>query len=168
MAYKVKASLHTCLTDSHAQTARAVFVKERAALISSRTKWMRGNPTLQPTGEASRWVVIVNQKLKQRCRCVFFFTVLFKLKRFPFCTCLSLHTEYKSTTEEDKYLLFRPTVVIHHSGVFLCASLTLCLSAWRFLPSLISQNLELSCFCQETDGPVFAHFRSNANSKWDT
>lgn len=27
MAYKVKASLHTCLTDSHVQTARAVFVK---------------------------------------------------------------------------------------------------------------------------------------------
>lgn len=62
MAYKVKASLHTCLTDSHVQTARAVFVKRAGCAYLLVHKVDVGQLNTAAHGEG---IKVVKQKLTQ-------------------------------------------------------------------------------------------------------
>lgn len=110
------------------------LLKEWAALISSHTKWDAGQSNTAANGDKTSrlfdylWIKSSHKGTSN----LDLITIFLLLTDFP-STLYLLHVVYTSTAEENKCLLFSLTVIIHHSRMFLCASLTLCL--FVFSPS---------------------------------
>lgn len=99
MAYKVKASLHTCLADSHVQTARPVFVKRagRAYLLAHKADAGQSNAAARGEGIKVGCNCESNAHIKATVIWIllpcFFLTVLPRfLTDFPMCLFLSYCT----------------------------------------------------------------------------